>query len=153
MPFEWNSHGINWDRSDHQWCKEVNGKTCFWRLMERSSQTYEMRINDIWIFISLCTHNDMTTPCPDAQCWRVCAAGGFAEFTLFAYPRVLCRRTMPTLNVRGRGGSSPELLHVGLRECLLRTFFHQQSPWTWSCIALWYERATDMCAHTTQDQG
>ena len=76
--------------------------------MERSSQTNDMRRNDIWIFISLCTHNDMTTPCPDVQCWCVCAAGGFAEFTLFAYPRVLCRRSMPTLNARGRGGSSPE---------------------------------------------
>ena len=32
--------------------------------MERSSQTNEMRIDDIWIFISLCTHNDMTTPLP-----------------------------------------------------------------------------------------
>ena len=27
--FEWNKHGMNRDRSDHQWCKEVNGKTCF----------------------------------------------------------------------------------------------------------------------------
>ena len=32
--------------------------------MERSSQTYEMRRNDIWIFISLCMHNDMSTPLP-----------------------------------------------------------------------------------------
>ena len=30
--------------------------------MERSSQTYEMRMDGIWVFISLCTHNDMTTP-------------------------------------------------------------------------------------------
>ena len=36
----------------------------FRRLMERSSQTDEMRIDDIWIFISPCTHNDMTTPLP-----------------------------------------------------------------------------------------
>ena len=26
--FEWNKHWMNRDRSDHQWCKEVNGKTC-----------------------------------------------------------------------------------------------------------------------------
>ena len=30
--------------------------------MERSSQKHEMIINEIWICISLCTHNDMTTP-------------------------------------------------------------------------------------------
>ena len=91
------------------------------------------------------------TPCPDVQCWRVCAQVGFAKFTLFDYPRVLCRPTLPTLNARGSGGSSLELLHVNLRECSLRTFFHQQSPYAWSCIALWYESATDMCAHTTRD--
>ena len=55
-----------------------------------------------------------------------------------------------TLNVRGRGGSASQLFHATLRESLLRTFFHQQSPYTWSCIALWHERATDMCAHITQ---
>ena len=44
------------------------------------------------------------TPCPNVQCWRVCGTGGFAEFTLFAYPRDLCRSTLSTLNVRGEGG-------------------------------------------------
>ena len=36
----------------------------FWRLMERSSQRNEKRMNDIWMLMSLCTHNDMTIPLP-----------------------------------------------------------------------------------------
>ena len=52
------------------------------------------------------------SPCPNVQCWRVCGTGGFAEFALFAYPRDLCRSTLSTLSVRGRGGDG-----IGIVTC------------------------------------
>ena len=52
----------------------------------------------------------------------------------------------------GQGVPVPNVCYDAVRVCLLRTFFHQQSPKSGSCIALWHEGATDMCVHliTTQ---
>ena len=119
--------------------------------METSSQRIRIRVNDIWRCTSLCTHNDMTTPLPRCS---MLACARYSWFCVIYVVRSPSRSAPPcasTLNVRGMGGSRLELLRENLREWTLRTFFHQQSPHTWSCIALWHERATDMCAHTTRD--
>ena len=92
------------------------------------------------------------------------ACGRYNWFCVICVVRSPSRSAPPcasTLNVRGMGGSWPELLHANLRECILRTVFSINSPLkhnhAWHCgmnaRQICVPRQHETNAHTTRNQG
>ena len=118
---------INWDRSDHQCCNEVNGKTLFLTVDGKkfaNKWNENKRHLDIHFALHTQRHDNPLPRCSMLVCMcsrRLCG------IYVVRIPSRSVSLFYANIECEGERGFFTGMLHVGLRECLLR-FFSINSP-------------------------
>ena len=121
--------------------------------MEKSSQHDAARKWRLYMGHMQCRQRQISFPLPRCSMLARNVTNWRCVIYVVRVPSRCRWRRSRNIERGGLGGPVRKVVHDDAYMSLLRTFFHQQSPKPWSCIRLWREGATDMCADkiATQD--